>query len=296
MINESVLIPKYMEILHMNSLLSTALRHLNNFFDITKEYGLCNLLIPSLIIKNYIIIPEVKLMNKQPDLIALSLDVVMGKYINKHFPPPVLIIEAKTILNQGYLKQICEYADLYGHIFLLTTRYSLENLQKKSEIHIWKSLMNLFRSGKLSFIIIGRLEGTFASSIFYIINPGIDNTIHQSVRKVLGELQRELHALCRQYREVLEKSKSYFLNELKGRLIVRASEIEKALRKSKLIAATKSRDLYSLYQSGKGHILALLTCTSAALLSPASRNYKLPHIYLLFGAFMNTININFQDI
>jgi len=266
-----------------------------SLFDITKEYGICNILGPFLNLRRYLVSIETRIKGKQPDVLAIAPDFVLGKkwFYNPIFAP-IMIFEAKAKpLTSEDMTKLNEYIERYKHVFLAVNDYVL----KKTDRKLKRELLKLYKAGNISFVVTYLSDNNLY--LRYIINCSSLSSILHSAQVIGEEVRRELMERIREVKTRglrLYRLRRAFIDSLHRSRTLPASLLEKALQRSRLILVFPGGKLEDIYKRGLGHLFSLITFTSVFLTSPASTSFKFPHVFSLNELFLSSIGHGVKTI
>ena len=284
--DEEIVFEEEISIEALQKILGYSIELKSEFFNLKREYGECNVIAPLLNLRRYLVAVEVKILGKQPDMVAIAPDFLVGKrFFYKPIFAPIIVLEAKAgYLREDDLSNLVEYVNKYNHIFLVVSEHTLKYTNK----HLLREISKLYNNGNISIIIVSVREDRL--HVRYISNYSSLDNINLCAKRLGPIIRRELTNNIRRVkiagielyrmREVFKRSLRKYSSLFKIPVSY-ANSVEDALRKSGLTILFPSKKLQSIYNSGYGHLLSLVTYASVLLLSPASGTIKLPHLFLL---------------
>jgi len=284
--DDGIILEEKISIDALQRILGYSIELKSKFFNLAREYGECNIVAPLLNLRRYLVAIEVRILGKQPDMIAIAPDFLVGKrFFYEPIFAPIMVLEAKAgYLREDDLKDLTEYVNKYKHVFLIVNDETLKSTNK----HLLKEIFKLYNNGNISIVIVS-VSGNDLH-VRYVSNySSLDNinscaeTLGSIIRKELMDNIRRIKMAgleLNKKREVFNKSLRKY-SSLFRTPVSYASNVEDALQKSGLTLLFPSNKLCSIYSSGHGHLLSLVTYSSVFLLSPASGTIKLPHLFLL---------------
>jgi len=274
-------------------------------FDVTKEYGVCNVIIPLLNLRRYFVIPEARILGKKPDILAISPEYIVGRrYFYAPIFTPIVIIEAKARpLNGKDLRQLGEYANIFGHVFLATNKYCL----KLTNRNYLNELIKFYNKGTLSFILVDFSNNEPDDKklhVKYVINSTSIRNIRLCSEKLENEIRSDLMKTIEKVRGRginVDKLRKEFFREMRRKSlyeqipILYADSVEKVINRSKLSLILSGR-IQNLYERGESLPLSALTFTSVFIVSVASSSTKLPYLFLFHEQYSKQCESTIEEV